>query len=386
MHIAVNTRLLLSGRLEGIGRVAHELLQRLPGQLPQARFSFLFDRPHDRQFIYSPAISAVELFPPARHPFLYLAWFEGRVAQWLNRQRPDVFFSPDAYLSLRARVPQVPLFHDLAFEHFPHDIDRLHRWHYRTFFPRYAHQATRILTVSEATRQDLISTYGTPPDRIVVAPNACSSVFGPSSSEVQAACRARFSGGQPFFLSVGAIQPRKNLTLLLRAFDRFKSETGHPARLLLVGRKAWRYGEVERIYAGLTHRADVEFTGFVSDAELNVLYGSSLALCYVSRYEGFGLPLLEAMEAETAVVASDIAALREVGGDAARYVGVDDVSGLASVLAQLAVDAGLRASLIERGRQQRQRFSWEGSAAVVARVLAEAAARVRRRGQPGPSV
>ena len=373
MHIAVNTRLLLAGRLEGIGRVAHELLQRLPQQLPQARFTFLFDRPHDPQFRYSPAIEAVKLFPPARHPFLYVAWFEGSVAPWLNHHRPDVFFSPDAYLSLRARVPQVPLFHDLAFEHFPHDIDRLHRWHYRTFFPRYARRAARILTVSEATRQDLITTYGTPPERIVVATNACSRSFFPTPPDAQQPCRERFSGGQPYFLSVGAIQPRKNLPLLLRAFDRFKSETGHPARLLLVGRKAWRYAEVERTYAELIHREAVQFTGFVSDADLNALYGSALALCYVSRYEGFGLPLLEAMEAETPVVAAETPALREVGGDAALYVGPDDVEGLAAVLGRLAREPALQEELVARGRQQRQRFDWERSAAVVARVLLEAA-------------
>ena len=169
LHVAVNARLLLAGRLEGIGRFAHEVLQRLPDRLPEARFSFLFDRPHDPQFVYGPAVQAVELFPPARHPFLYLAWFEGSVAHWLGRHRPDVFFSPDGYLSLRASVPQVPVFHDLAFEHFPQDIDWFHRRHYRNFFPRYARKARRIIAVSECTRQDVIRTYGVPPDKITVA-------------------------------------------------------------------------------------------------------------------------------------------------------------------------------------------------------------------------
>lgn len=373
LHVAVNARLLLAGRLEGIGRFAHEVLQRLPDRLPEARFTFLFDRPHDPQFVYGPAVQAVELFPPARHPFLYLAWFEGSVASWLGRHRPDVFFSPDGYLSLRASVPQVPVFHDLAFEHFPQDIDWFHRRHYCNFFPRYARKARRIIAVSECTRQDVIRTYGTPPAKITVAHNGSARAFAPVPPAEQEAVRVRHADGRPYFLSVGAIQPRKNLPLLLRGFDRFKERTGSPALLLLTGRKAWRYGEVERAYEAMRHRDAVRFTGYVSDAELNGLYGSALALCYVSYYEGFGLPLLEAMHAETAVIAANASALPEVAGEAALYVPPDDVEAMAAALGRVAAEPDLRAALVAKGRVQRTLFSWDKTADIVAGVLRDVA-------------
>jgi len=369
LHIAVNTRLLLAGRMEGIGRFAHEILHRLPELLPGARFTFLFDRPYDPSFVYSDRVRPVVLFPPARHPVLYVAWFEGSVAHWLNRHSPDVFFSPDAYLSLRARVPQVPVFHDLAFEHFPQDIDWLHRRHYRNFFPRYARRAAHVLTVSECTRDDLIATYGLAAERITVAHNGSAGVFRPSSPSDQDKIREQFSDGMPYFLSVGAIQPRKNLPLLLRGFDRFKAETGHPSLLLLTGRKAWRTSETLATYEAMAHRDAVRFTGFVPDAELNGLYGSALALCYPSRFEGFGLPVLEALYAEAPVIAARASSLPEVGGDAALYVGPDDVAGMAAALERIATEPQLREILITKGREQRTLFSWERSAATVADVL-----------------
>jgi glycosyltransferase involved in cell wall biosynthesis len=156
MKIAVNTRLLLKDKLEGIGWVAYETLRRMVASHPEVEFYFLFDREPDPMFLFADNVKPVVLFPQARHPFLFIWFFEFSVTKALKKIKPDLFFSPDGYLSLRSDVPQVTQFHDLNFEHFPKDMPKIHLWHYKTFFPRFARKAKRIVTVSEFSKQDIV--------------------------------------------------------------------------------------------------------------------------------------------------------------------------------------------------------------------------------------
>ncbi|MFK7972530.1 MAG: glycosyltransferase, partial [Bacteroidia bacterium] len=151
-HIAVNTRLLLSGQLEGIGRYAHEVLQRLVLQHPEVRFSFLFDRPFDEQFRYGPNVRCIHIPPPARHPLLWHAWFHAAVPAALAALRPQAVFSPEFYLPATPWLPRVAVFHDLAYEHFPDHVAGWPGRYCRRWSPRYAHWAKHILTVSEFTK------------------------------------------------------------------------------------------------------------------------------------------------------------------------------------------------------------------------------------------
>jgi glycosyltransferase involved in cell wall biosynthesis len=368
-HIAVNTRLLLKGRLEGIGRVAHETLTRLVKQHPDWQFSFFFDRPYDESFIYAPNVKPYVLYPPARHPFLYVAWFEGTVAHHLKRLKPDVFFSPDAYLSLRSKVKQVPLFHDLAFEHFPNDIDFLHRKHYHTFFPRYARKASHILTVSEFTKQDIVACYGIPPEKITVAWNGAGEQFHPLNQDQQNIIRQKYTSGNDYFLYIGAIHPRKNLDTLLKAFDRFKEETNHPAKLVITGRWAWQTGIVREAYDQMKFCKDVIFTGYVSDEDLNGIYASALAVCYVSRFEGFGLPIVEAFRTGTAVITSNVSSMPEIAGDAGILVPPDNISAVSAALQRITFDTQYRQTLIRKGTMRAEFFSWDQTADVIGKVL-----------------
>lgn len=375
-QVAVNTRFLLPGQLEGLGRFTDEVLKALVRQHPQTTFHFFFDRSYHPRFLYADNVVPHVLQPPARHPLLYLLFFELAVARKLNKLQPAVFFSPDGYLSLRhKRTPQVGVFHDLAFEHFPRDIDRFHRWHYRRYFPRFARHAARLCTVSEYSKQDIVQRYGISPAKISVVYNGSSGSFRPHSPEECRAVRQHYTGGAPYFIYVGAIQPRKNLDNLLQAFDRFKTATGHPAQLLLTGRKAWNFAEVIRTYNTMTHQQAVHFTGYVSDTELARLYSGALALTYVSRFEGFGLPILEAMHAETPVMAGNTSSMPEVAGPAGLLVDPDAVPEIAQGLTRLATDPRLRQELVARGRLQRERFSWQRTAQAVWQSLQQAAAR-----------
>jgi glycosyltransferase involved in cell wall biosynthesis len=372
--IAVNARFLLPGRLEGIGYFSQEVLRRWVQAHPEVQFHCFFDRPYDARFLFGPNVTPHVLLPPARHPLLFIAWFEAAVAWQLRRLRPDAFYSPDGYLSLSAprTIPQVPVMHDLAFEHYPQDMGPLMRWHYHRYFPRFAHRAARIQTVSAFSRQDIATTYQVPPAQIDVVYNGSREGFCPLAEADQQAVRAQYTAGEEYFLYVGAIQPRKNLVNLLKAFDRYKATTGRPTRLVLTGRPAWQRTAIEATFREMQHREAVIFTGYVAEAELARLYAAALALAYVSRLEGFGLPLLEAMHAETALITSNVSSLPEVAGEAALYADPLDPAAIAAALQRIDADRALRARLIAAGRHQRTHFSWTRTAEAAWASLAEA--------------
>jgi glycosyltransferase involved in cell wall biosynthesis len=240
LKIAVNTRLLLPDKLEGIGWFTFETLRRIVASHPEVKFYFLFDRSPDPSFIFGPNVEAVVLKPPARHPFLYVIWFEWAVKRALDKIQPDLFLSPDGYLSLGSTIPSLSVLHDLNFEHFPDDLPLLARWHYRSFFPRYAQKAARIATVSEFSKQDIMQQYGVPAEKIDVVYNGANELFSPLTIEEQQAVRQRYSEGHPYFLFVGALHPRKNLVRLFQAFDLYRSQSNQQVKLLIVGEKMFR--------------------------------------------------------------------------------------------------------------------------------------------------
>lgn len=362
MHIAVNVRFLLPGnQLEGIGRFTYETLSRLVRRHPEHTFHFLFDRPFEAKYLFADNVVPHVLFPPARHPFLFVAWFEGAVALWLRRHRPAVFLSFDGFTTLNTTVPRVTVMHDLAFEHFPQDVGFLQRQYYFYFAPRFAHASARVVAVSEATKQDLIATYDVPIEQIRVVYNAADAMFCPQPAAAQTVTRARFSNGQPYFLFVGALQPRKNLVNLLRAFDQFKTRTGAGTQLLVVGRKAWKSGSIFDVYEQMLHQDDVQLTGRVTDAELAGLYAAALATVYVPYFEGFGIPVIEAQASGCPVITSNCSSLPEVAGGAALLVDPLAVDSIADALERLHTDADLRQALVTQGFANNARFSWDDS-------------------------
>ncbi len=370
MHVAVNTRFLLPGaHLEGIGRFSYETLSRLVAQHPEVTFHFLFDRAYDPRYLFGPNVVPHVLLPPARHPLLFVAWFEGSVAWWLARHRPAAFLSPDGFTTLNTAVPRVTVLHDLAFEHFPLDVGLLQRRYYHFFVPRFARASRQLVAVSEATKADIVKTYGIAPGKIRVAYNAPAGFFQPQPAAVQRETRRRFSHGQPYFLFVGALQPRKNLGNLLRAFDAFKTAGGPAvadAQLLIVGRKAWKAGPILTAYQQIRHQNAVHFTGRVADAELANLYAAARAAVYVPYFEGFGIPIVEAQASGCPVLTSNLSSMPEVAGaGGALLVDPHDVESIAAGLARLWHEPDLRQQLIAHGHDNLRRFSWARSADVL---------------------
>ncbi len=374
-HVAVNTRFLLKGGLEGIGRYTFEILNRMVRNHPDVRFSFFFDRPFDQKFVLSENVKPFVLFPPARHPVLFRWWLNQSVAGKLRSLKPDVFFSPDGFLSTKTSVPQVAVFHDLAFMHYPQDVKPSEAKYYHKWFPAFAEKATRIIAVSEFTKSDIIRQFQTDEEKITVIHNGCSENFHPVDDGVKKEVRKKYSAGNPFFVCVGAIQPRKNLERIIAAFSLYKKASGSSIKLLLVGRKAWNFGKVIQGYQSSPFRDEIIFTGFVTDEELNAIYSSSLALCYVPYFEGFGFPVLEATKAETAVITSMVTSIPEVAGDAALLVDPMDINEISRGFSAIASDQTLRNQLVEKGKLNTTRFSWNRSAEATWEVLEAAAFR-----------
>jgi glycosyltransferase involved in cell wall biosynthesis len=252
-------------------------------------------------------------------------------------------------------------------------VSWLVRRYYHFFMPRFVRASARVVAVSEATKQDLMKTYGLSANRIRVVYNAPGGNFAPQLAPEQAVVRARFSDGQPYVLFVGAIQPRKNLVNLLRAFDAFKTRTGSATQLLIVGRQAWKAGPIFEVYQQMRHREAVQLTGRVSDAELVQLYAAAQACTYVPYFEGFGIPIVEAQASGCPVVTANASSMPEVAGpQGALLVNPFDVADITEALVQLDTDAALRQRLIARGLENVQRFSWDRSAEQLWECLLEA--------------
>jgi glycosyltransferase involved in cell wall biosynthesis len=362
LRIAVNTRLLLKDKLEGIGWFSYESLKRICTQHPEHEFFFIFDRKWSEDFIFSDNITPISVPPPARHPLLYYLWFEHSIPAVLRKIQPDMFFSPDGYLSLRTKVKSVNVFHDLNFEHYPHDVPAAERYFYRRFFPKYAKKAERIATVSEYSKQDIAKLYGVNPDSIDVVYNGSNPLYKPVNETVRQETIQIYSAGKPYFVFVGALHPRKNLVNLFKAFDIFRKENAENVNLLIVGAKMWWTKAIEQAYNNMVFKNDVVFTGRLNTGELNKVLGSALALTYVSYFEGFGIPIVEAFYCDTPVITSNITSMPEVAGNAALLVNPFSPNSIAEAMQKIVAGKELREDLISKGRLRRQHFSWQQTA------------------------
>ncbi|MEO1452121.1 MAG: glycosyltransferase, partial [Bacteroidota bacterium] len=219
------------------------------------------------------------------------------------------------------------------------------------------------------SNSDEIANNGLDDEKIHVVYNGSNAGFHPIPPSRQQAVRDQYSQGKPYFYFVGTIQPRKNLETLLRAFDLFKSKTDSPVQLVLVGRKGWKYGAAMEAYENMQHKDAVHFTGFVPDEALNDINSASLGLVYVPHFEGFGIPMLEAMHSETAIIAACNTSLPEVVGDAALMVNSRNAEEIAAAILRLWQEPETRQDLIQAGRKQREQFSWDRAAEEVWEVL-----------------
>lgn len=362
MRIAVNARFLLKDRLEGLGRFSHEVLKRMVQNHPEHEFLFLFDRPFHPDFVYGPNVKPVHVFPPARHPYLYPIWFNWGIPRYIHKWQANVFFSPDGFLSHSIEIPQVPVIHDLAFEHYPQYVSKAGANYYKRNFPVFAKRAKRIATVSEFSKSDILQTYGIQSEKIDVVYNGASSVFKRPAADVLTEFKNANVGEKPYFVYVGSLHPRKNIGKLLQAFDRFKELDSLHYQLIIIGRKAWQTEEMERVFESMKYKADVHFTGRIPDEEVVCYLSAAKALTYIPVFEGFGLPVLEALQCGTPVISSNLSSLPEVAGSAGLLVNPFSVEEIAEAMTQVANDEELYQGLLQACKAQSEKFSWDKTA------------------------
>lgn len=359
MIIAVNTRLLIQGKLEGIGWFTKETLSRITRDHPEHQFLFIFDRPYSNEFIFSDNITPIVLSPPTRHPILWYIWFELQIPRILKKYKADLFYSPDGYLSLNSKVRQLAAIHDINFAHRPKDLPWLKAKYYNHFFPLFAHKATRIVTVSSFSKDDIHRTYTIDNDKIDVVYNGVNTFYVPTSNDEKHVAKVNYADGKDYFLFIGSLHPRKNICGLLRAFDAFRTSVESDVKLMIVGESMFKTGDIKLTYEGMNYKNDVVFTGRLGNKELHQVLGASLALTFVPFFEGFGIPVIEAMNAGVPVICSNTTSLPEVGGDAVLYVDPFDESQIKEAMIKLYQDKELRDSLIEKGLRQKEKFSWD---------------------------
>ncbi len=312
-------------------------------------------------FNQAPAAGLLPQGSRCRHrvmPFPRL-WTHLRLSVEMALHPPDVLLVPAHVLPLIHPRRSVVTIHDLGYLREPQahrPLDRLYldlsnRYHVRA--------AARLLAISQATKDDLVSRYRVAPERVVVTHLAAGEDMRPVEDAARmAAVRARYGLAGEYLLYVGTLQPRKNLARLMQGFAPVAAQ--HPAlQLVLAGKKGWMYEDIFAQVRQLGLEGRVVFTGYVDTADLPALYSGALAFVFPSLYEGFGMPVLEAMACGAPVVAANTSSLPEVAGDAALLVDPTDVDAISGALARLAGDAALRRELRARGLAQAARFSWE---------------------------
>lgn len=361
MKIAVNTQLLIKDKLEGIGWFEYETLKRITISHPEHEFLFIFDRPWDEQFIFSDNITPVRTSFPSRHPLLWYKQFHYSIPRILKKHEIDLFFSPDGW-NVPERFKSIIVLHDLNFVHFPKNLPPLARKFYEYYFPRYAKNAKRIVTVSNYSKQDIAKSFHIHPSKIDVAYNGASHEFKPlTKTEIQAT-RDKYSNGKAYFVFVGALNPRKNIYKLLSAFDDFCERNNNDINLVIAGVPMFSSTFFQSNKDHLQHKDRIHFVGRVDRHELARLVGASMSLVLPSTFEGFGIPIVEAMYCDVPVITSNITAMPEVAGNAALLVDPYSIESIANAMQKMASDKKLRKALVDKGRIRRNEYSWDNTA------------------------
>ncbi len=373
MVIAINTKALLPGKMEGYGYYIEEIFSRLAYDHPQHEFYFLFDRPFDQRFIYATNIHPIIVKPQARFPLAWNIWYNLMVPIVLRKIKADVFVSPDGFCSLTTKVPQCLVLHDLAFQHHAEFIAKSHLRYYQKNTSKFVRKAKVIATVSGYSKQDLIDQYNLDPEKIHVTYNAANSLFQQLSYEEKETVKEKYSAGCEYFIYTGSIHPRKNPVNLLKAFSRFKKRQQSNMKLIFAGRLAWKTDQFTKLLSTFRFRKDVILTGYLEKNELAKLVASAYALVYPSFFEGFGVPPLEALQCGVPAIVSNNSAMPEVGGDAYLYIDPENSDDIAEKLMLIYKDEALRSRLIENGKKRLEMFSWAESAKKMWRCIELAA-------------
>ncbi len=369
MKVAINARF-VQRQLEGVGHYSVQVIEHLSRANPDDEYHVILDRDYHLPWMDRPNVTRHIVYPSARHPLLWKLWFEWRLPSLLKKIKPDLFFSPDGYLSLKTKVPSVLTVHDLAFLRYPEGIRSSHLKYLEKNTPLFMDRADRILSISKFTANVINKNYPQASSKISIIANGVSETFKPLSDEEKIACRKYYTRSRPYFLYLGAIHPRKNVAQLIRAFDQYKKVAQDDMCLILAGRMAWQTEEVNRALTNAEYKDDIIHLSHL-DGKVPQLVGAAEAMCYISLLEGFGLPVLEAMACEVPVITTANSAMSEICGSAAIYVDPHSVENIALGLLSITKDVSKASSMAASGVERSKDYSWSKTAARIHESLKE---------------
>ena len=364
MTIAVNAIFFQDDYLEGYGQYAISIFSILVRSHPEHQFVFIYDRPHQKEWITGTNVRSVTVSPAARHVPAFLYWYNIKAAWEVRKCKADIWIQPYGFCSLLSGVPQVLVIHDLAYKHVPHTISWHQRLFYQTFTSLFLKKAKRTITVSEFSKQDILHYYPNKANSVSVVSGAARAGFRPLSWEEKEQVKEAYTDGYEYFICVGGISPRKNMLNILKAFSLFKKWHKSNMKLVFVGRLAWQYQDFMEKLKTYKYRNDVVLTGYVTDEILAKLTASSYAAIYVSHFEGFGLPILEAMQSGVPVITANNSSMLEVGGEAALYADADQPDTITAHMQTLYKNEQIREKMVQKGLTRAQQYSWEKAASL----------------------
>ncbi|MGE3270865.1 MAG: glycosyltransferase family 4 protein [Chloroflexota bacterium] len=355
----------------GIGRFVRSLVQSVVKQDTTDSFLLMHATPNPgRVPTYPPGANVTRRVLRVNERWMNILWHRLQVplpADWLTGP-VDLFHSPDFVLPPVRAARSILTVHDLAFLLYPECADASLRAYLERTVPRSVQRADYVVADSENTRNDVVCLLGVPPERVTVVPGGVDPSFKPVTDPARLA-QFRQSIGldetTPYILFVGVIEPRKNLVGLIEAFNVLKGRRPLPHKLVVVGRRGWLSESTMERAERSPYSSDIIFPGFIPDEELATLYSAAETFAFPSHYEGFGLPVLEAMACGVPVVASRASSLPEVVGDAGMQVDPDDTERLASALELLALNPEMRSDFSARGLERAATFSWDAAAQVM---------------------
>ncbi len=360
----------------GIGRYTRELVRALASLNSQNRFTFFSARVPENPQLQNPLPTG----PGIDHRssvlserWLYRLWYRLRIPLPIQTfSGPlDLFHSPDFVLPpIGSQIPSLLTVHDLSFVFFPDTFPDVLVKYLRKVVPWSVSRATHVLADSQSTKDDLMALWRVPGEKISVLYSGVSSEYRPiaPSPECQSVCQRYRLSDQPYILSVGTVQPRKNYQMLIKAFVPVAREFPH--NLAIAGGKGWLEEEI-RIEAARQGLADrVRFLGFVADEDLPAIYGCASLFVFPSLYEGFGLPVLEAMACGVPVIMSNSSSLPEVGGDAVIQLPPDSTEAWSNGILNILSDSEKRFQMIGAGVNRARKFSWERAALELQEIYA----------------
>ena len=362
MRIGLNALLCSRGqnyRRTGVSRYIDELIRGLASSTPGDDLVAYVDRGFEPE-----GWSATQLrhaLIPVRNPAVRIGWEMTGLTMRAFRDRLDVFHGTVNTLPFGIRAATVVTVHDLAFLKYPEQITGKRYQYLRRMIESSVKRSDLVLTPSKSTRSDVINLFGAAPELVVATPLGVDPRFRPATPDEMTSVVRKYGVVHPYILSVGTLEPRKNLPMLIRSFAALRDEIPHD--LVLAGPAGWLMEEIERTIADSWIQERIRRIGFVEDADLAALYSGADVVAIPSLYEGFGLPVLEAMASGAPVLTSNVSSLPEIAGDAGILVDPTNLESVVDGLRRVLGSEDLRRQMRAAGPAQAAQFTWARTAA-----------------------